>query len=217
MRAFIKQLLRVPKPPIAHGTDGINAVGHRQYVGGLWDEIGKLQFDLLVSNGLQPQHVFLDVACGCLRGGVHVIPYLEIGHYLGIDKEPSLIQAGIEELGPVYELKRPELIVSDSFEFERFTRRPTHALAQSLFTHLPPSHIMTCMKKLRAAMDGVFYATYHLAGPKRRNPWKPHDHGHFAYTRREMEGFGAKSGWRAEYIGDWSHPRQQVLVKYITS
>jgi len=216
MRAILKRLWKVQEPSIAHGPEGIQAVGHRQYVGGLWEEIGKLQFEFLVANGLQPHHVFLDVACGCLRGGVHFIPYLESGHYLGIDKEPLLIQAGIEELGPMFETKRPELLVSDSFAFERFTRRPTHAIAQSLFTHLPPPLVSTCLRKLRSAMDGEFYATFHLADGKTRNPRKPHDHGHFAYTRQEMERFGEQAGWRANYIGDWSHPRKQVIVRYST-
>ena len=74
-----------------------------------WDEIGKLQFDFLVRSGLQPHHYFLDVGCGSLRGGVHFIPYLETAHYLGIDKEVDLINAGIErELGhDLYESRRP--------------------------------------------------------------------------------------------------------------
>jgi hypothetical protein len=186
-------------PPIAHGPEGINAVGHRQYVGGLWDEIGKLQFDFLVANGLQPQHTFLDVACGCLRAGVHLIPYLQTGHYLGIDKEADLLRAGIDqELGrELFESKRPELIVSDAFEFERFALRPTHAIAQSLFTHLPPPTILDCLRKLRAVIqhDGVFYATYFETATPIVNPPTAHDHGLFYYTRTDMERFGTKTGW----------------------
>ena len=208
----------VEKPPIEHGPDGIQSVGHRQYVGGMWDEIGKLQFDFLVTNGLKPQHVFLDVACGCLRAGIHLIPYLETGHYLGIDKEADLIRAGIDvELGrEIYELKRPELIVSNAFEFERFSRKPTHALAQSLFTHLPPWMIMDCLKKLRRTIqrEGVFYATYFETAASRANPPKAHDHGLFYYRRQDMERFGNKTGWNAEYIGDWNHPRNQIIVRY---
>jgi hypothetical protein len=48
---------------------------------------------------------------------------------------------GIEkELGNnVYEKKKkkkPELIVSDNFTFERCSKKPQFSLAQSLFTHL---------------------------------------------------------------------------------
>jgi len=113
------------------GPAGIAALGHRAYVGGLWDEIGKLQFEFLVSQGLAPHHVLLDIACGSLRGGVHFIPYLEPGNYLGIDKEAELIQLGRREELPagLEDERRPEFVVSGSFEFDLFTKRPDYALA----------------------------------------------------------------------------------------
>ena len=87
-------------PPKEQGEGGILQAGHRAYVGGLWEEIGQLQFDFLVEQGLRPSHCFLDIACGSLRGGVHFIRYLEPGHYLGLDREPKLIELGVqEELG----------------------------------------------------------------------------------------------------------------------
>lgn len=56
------------------GTVGMYLLGHREYVGGMWDEIGKLQFNFLLSRGLRPEHVFLDIACGPLGGGeIHTI------------------------------------------------------------------------------------------------------------------------------------------------
>jgi hypothetical protein len=74
--------------------------GHRNYVGAKWDILGKLQLDFLVQNGLQPHHVLYDIACGSLRAGIHLIPYLNRGNYVGIEKEELLIELGIEkELG----------------------------------------------------------------------------------------------------------------------
>src|SRR4051794_24004227 len=43
---------------------------HRRRVGGRWQELGSLQLDFMVAQGLQPQHRLLDVGCGALRGGV---------------------------------------------------------------------------------------------------------------------------------------------------
>jgi hypothetical protein len=88
---------------------GISQVGHRNYVGGLWERDRQLQFRYMIGEGLKPGHYFLDVACGSLRAGILFIPYLETGHYLGIDKEQSLIDAGINaELSQnVYEQKNP--------------------------------------------------------------------------------------------------------------
>ncbi|MGP0066205.1 MAG: methyltransferase [Isosphaeraceae bacterium] len=207
-----------PAPQIKHGPEGIKEVGHRQYVGGCWDEIGRLQFDYLVSQGLRPHHYLLDIACGSLRAGIHFIPYLEAGHYLGIDKEADLIQAGIErELSPeVREAKGPVLLVDGDFAFERFGVRPDYALAQSLFTHLPTPLIEKCLRNLRGVLadDGVFFATFFESSDLIANPDEPYDHGRFDYTRAEMEQLGQSAGWRSEYIGDWNHPRGQIMMRY---
>jgi hypothetical protein len=205
-------------PVNPQGVNGILKLGHREYVGGLWEEIGKLQFEFLISEGLKPYHYFLDIGCGSLRGGVHFIPYLEIGHYLGIEKEKLLIRAGInKELGKsLYKLKKPHLIISKNFEFGKFGIAPDYALAQSLFTHLPALLIHTCFGKLRRCMKehGRFYATFFEVEREISNPQEPHDHGYFAYTRRQIEQFGLENGWKTEYIGKWKHPRDQVIVRY---
>jgi hypothetical protein len=68
-----------------HIREVVAAGQQRSIVGGEWDEIGRLQFDFLNGAGLKPRHVLLDVGCGCLRGGVHFVAYLERGNYVGID------------------------------------------------------------------------------------------------------------------------------------
>ncbi len=209
---------RLRDPGSSHGERGIKRMGHREYVGGLWDEVGKLQFDLLLAEGLRPEHYLLDVACGSLRGGRLFIPYLEAGHYLGIEKEESLIESGIaDEIGKeLNQEKRPCFVVSSSFEFEKFTARPDFALAQSLFTHLPAGIINSCFAKLRPAIadGGRFYATFRETETEVENSSEPHDQERFLYTRGQMEQFGSENGWRPEYIGDWGHPRGQVIVRY---
>ncbi len=46
------------------------------------------------------------------------------------------------------------------------------------------------------------------------NPERPHAHGYFAYTVDEMMEFGRVHGYEPNYIGDWRHPRGQVMVEY---
>jgi hypothetical protein len=228
MKKIIRLLKRTPllnrfipsnnQQTVPQGPDGIKAIGHRQYVGGLWDQMGRLQFDYLVKKGLEPQHFFLDIACGSLRAGVHFIPFLEKGHYLGMDKESGLIEKGVrEELTPeLVKIKDPQLVVSDKFHFEKFSSPPDFALAQSLFTHLPPRIINLCFRNLRdvAHPNTVFYATFFETEDQSTNPEEPHDHANFKYTRQEMENFGTDNGWAAQFIGDWDHPRNQVIVEY---
>ncbi len=200
------------------GQLGIEIRGHRDYVGGLWDQIGNLQLEFLVSKGLKPEHYLLDIACGALRLGVKAIPYLDKGRYLGIEKESKLVELGVEtELGNELLIKKmPELVISSKFEFEKFTTIADFSIAQSLFTHLPAYLIQDCFRKLASWLkkDSVFYATFFETEQSVINPDEPHDHGYFAYKQSDIVKFGSEVGFAVNYIGDWSHPRQQVIVEY---
>lgn len=199
------------------GAEGIRRLGHRDYVGGMWEEIGRLQFEFLLNQGLEPSHCFLDIACGSLRGGVHFIRYLDVGNYLGIDREGELIKLGIEkELGrATLESKQPEFVVSDRFEFDSFRKSPQFSLAQSLFTHLNSTDVCACLEKLRKFVEPghIFFATF-FEGSSSGNPEASHTHAVFRYSREEMAAFGENRGWKVTYIGNWQHPRSQVMMKY---
>lgn len=204
----------------AEGVETINAIGHRDYVGGLWEEVGQLQFNFLVAQGLKPEHTLLDIACGSLRGGVHFINYLNPGNYLGLDKEQELINRGIEhELGKDKQTeKRPEFVISDCFEFNKFSKVPDYAIAQSLFTHLVEEDIKACLKNLKAFAGDkplTFFATFFESEtPQKGELGTSHSHAKFEYTRAQMEQFGAEAGWSMEYIGSWGHPRNQKILKF---
>ncbi len=66
-------------------TDFRVDLGSSGAIGGMWEIIGEVQFEFLVSQGLKPQHRLLDIGCGTLRGGRHFIAYLEAEKYTGID------------------------------------------------------------------------------------------------------------------------------------
>jgi len=210
-RVITRWLASLMKPRPEPGRD------HRRYVGGAWDEIGRLQFDFLVSRGLRPHHTLLDVGCGSLRAGRLLIPYLHAGGYLGLDKEESLIRAGLaKELdASIRAQKKPRFVVSRAFEFERFGRHPDFALAQSLFTHLTPRTIELCLRKLRPWIreDGVFYCTW-FVGDGSLNPPSDNDHTRFEYSLAEIERFGSGEGFETELIGEWGHPRGQQMVAF---
>jgi len=201
------------------GSAGVKLLGHRTYVGGLWDQIGNHQFKFLLDRGLQPEHILLDIACGALRLGVKVIPYLQPEHYLGVEKESLLLERGLQqELGAeLAERFRPKLLNNSDFAFELLATSIDVAIAQSLFTHLPPAAIKHCLQQLRPWLksSGVFYATFFKSTSiQRRSLRKAHDHACFFYTIAEMNDFGIGQGYTVEYIGDWGHPRQQVMVAY---
>ena len=53
---------------VPEGNLGLMLIGYKNYVGGKWDQIGKLQFEFLKKNNLKPDHCFLDIGCGAFRG-----------------------------------------------------------------------------------------------------------------------------------------------------
>jgi hypothetical protein len=46
--------------PRATDEDTLTKEGHREFVGGFWEQLGQLQFDFLVKQGLKPS-----VPAGC--------------------------------------------------------------------------------------------------------------------------------------------------------
>ncbi len=203
---------------------------HREVIGGLWDEVGALQFDFLKNHGLKPEYRFLDVGCGSLRAGVRLVPYLEPGNYWGIDINQSLLDAGWElELKPAdlhYRQPRGQLVALQDFEFDRLNASFDAAIATSVFTHLNFNRIRRCLAKLSRSMvdGGVFYATFFEVPeghdretPLRHTPGDVVTHSSqdpFHYTRGDVEHMIEDLPWQMEWIGDWDHPRDQRMVQF---
>jgi hypothetical protein len=202
-------------------SEEVHRIGHRAFIGGdgdYWERVSKLQFEFMVQQGLKPSDVFVDVACGSLRGGMRFIDYLEPAHYLGIDKHIELIIYGVaKELGvDQFQKKRPKFVISEIFEFSKFGSAPNFGIAQSLFSHLTEDDIRLCLSNLRAiAAPGCrFFVTFHKSEKEIANPAASHFYDYFAYTLAQMEALGQETGWKPNYIGDWGHPRGQHMIEF---
>lgn len=217
-RRLLRRLVR-PKPP----SDPLD---HRRQVGGQWEEIGKLQFEYLLTQGLKPSDRFLDVGCGSLRGGVHFIRYLDDGNYYGLDINEQLLEAGRGELSVAgLQDRKVTLLADDAFSFDKFEGQFDYALAQSVFTHLPLNAIMRCLSEMERALSvgGRFYATY-FANHGRRLNIEPYDELHSLTTYPDADPFYYDpdvfrwavegSTLECELIGDWNHPRNQQMLLF---
>ncbi|MFD0772503.1 class I SAM-dependent methyltransferase [Streptomonospora algeriensis] len=201
----------------------IAAGAHRKRVGAYWDQIGQLQFDFLVKQGLTPESKLLDVGCGSLRGGIHFIRYLNQGNYYGIDVDPALVKAGLEYELPAVGLsdRLPEdhLRVTTRFN-ANFGVNFQFALAQSVFTHLPLNHIRLCLFRVAKVMPpgGRFYATFFEA-PADEPFDKPYNKRYpeqdpYQYRPYELEWAANVAGWKFRNLGEWGHPRGQRMAEY---
>lgn len=182
-------------------------------VGGMWEEIGGLQFDYLVGKGLKPDHRLLDIGCGTLRGGRHFIRYLDPGGYTGLDISPeALAYAGQLIRDEGLAAKQPELVLDRDMRlrFEEFDRPFDFLLAQSVFTHLPIDGIAECFENLHRVMGpaSAFYFTYVEAPEPTARTQKD-----FSYPLALFEELARWGGLRIEGLGDFAHPRGQVMAR----
>lgn len=220
--------LRASLPRQANKKQGAGGDRERilRMVGGMWEEMGELQFDFLRQQGLKPEHRFLDVGCGILRGGVHFIPYLEPGHYYGIDKNRELLNFGRKEMEKAgLQEQKPTLVQIEDFGFERLGQTFDYALAQSVFTHLPLNYITRCLVNVDRVLKpgGVFFATFfeNRGGKQHLDSMVQgggvisyYDRDPFHYTPDAFEWACEGTSLKAEYIGDWNHPRHQLMLAF---
>ncbi len=202
---------------------------HRELVGGLWDEMGRLQRDFLVGEGLMPNMRLLDVGCGCLRAGIHLVPYLLDGNYYGLDINESLIRAGLEielpRAGLAGCLSPGNLLVNGRFEAFRFGVLFDMAVAQSLFTHLPGERIRDCLSQLwRCLRPGArLYATFFECSQEGPGLLpETHPGGITTYANRDPYHFRFEEiarlsdglPWVLSRVPGFRHPRDQKMLRF---
>lgn len=203
----------------------------RNRVGGRWEEIGRQQFDFLLSEGLSPEHVFIDLGCGVLRGGLHFINHLDVGNYYGIDISPDMIAGGFAEAASAgLSEKRPTLRATDTFDID-FGRKFDYGIALSVFTHVPWNSCFRALANVSAnfAPGGRFYATFFPGpdGPERFEPILQQvvppatdrvttfgDRNHYHYSPADFERLAALVGLELTVIGDWGHLRGQHMLRF---
>ncbi len=201
---------------------------HRDNVGGIWDELGRLQFHFLFEQGLRPTDKLLDIGCGCFRGGIHFIRYLNPGNYYGIDVNKSLLDAGyhkeLKEAGLQWKVPHKNILCNGEFKSELFGVCFDYAVAISVFTHLPIDIIRCCLEETAKVMKkgGKFFATF-FEIPETHPEEEPFAHepgGVTTYHNKDPYHYHLNSIKKAViglpfefvYIGDWNHPRAQKML-----
>jgi len=189
-------------------------------VGGLWEEIGTLQFEFLVQSGLKPDHSLLDIGCGTLRGGRNFINYLLKANYTGIDISIRAIESAKELIhSECLEPKKPTLILNKhkNLQFKMIqSMKFDYLLAQSVFTHLQAHHIEECFAYIGRIMHekSMFYFTYNLADDIKQVGLKD-----FKYPLSFFKCLAKKHGFNFQNLSQtYPHPRQQqmaVISKHI--
>ena len=193
----------------------------------LWREHQTMQFEYVKRLGLQSDHVFLDVACGPLRLGAALLPYLSNGLYYGMDINMSTIEAGVEKLEQDgIKPTNAVLFANDSFDFSPVSEQVDMAFSNSLFSHLTLNSILLCLVSLsRILRQGVSYhSTFfrlpeeaNWADPFSRKKWD-RDFQTFAnkdpyhYKFSMIEFVADVAGFDVRLATDYGHPTQDMAV-----
>ena len=209
------------------GAKGIAARRHRSVVGGRWEEMGRLQLDFVIGRGLRPEHRFIDVGCGSLRAGRKIAAYLEPEHYYGVDVNAQIIELGYEkELDDELRRRLPtsNLRSTDRFDVD-FGVPFDMGIAQSVFSHLSLNHLRLCLARVARSMKpgGRFFVTYFEQPSDFPVDGVPEVQGRKLFTERNFYWYyrgdlaWATTGlpWQFNHIGEWGHPRQQVMAEFV--
>jgi len=128
-----------------------------------WYDIGVRQFKIVLKHGLDKNMKYLDIGCGDLRGGIHIIKNIENGNYYGVEvpKRGYNQNAVLRNCGLSH--KTINMRYNRDFDFEQIIY--DRIMAWSVFTHLTDEQIIDCIEKTSRVMGSKtkFLATRRIA------------------------------------------------------
>jgi SAM-dependent methyltransferase len=136
--------------------------------------LGRMQFAMMIREGIYPWSRVLDIGCGCLRGGFWMIHFLNRGCYFGIEPNTEMVKAGVEEIvgKEIVEQKHPSIDYNDRFDASVFGVRFDAFLARSIWTHASKPQISIMLDHfVKLGSENAFFLASYLP-PK--FPW--HDY-----------------------------------------
>lgn len=125
--------------------------------------------------------------------------------------------------------KQATLVETGCFDFDTLGQSFDYALAQSLFTHLPLNNIIVCLMRVEGVLrpGGKLFATFfeNPEGKRRLEP-RPHpgvedldfvtcfDGDPYHYDIETFQWICEDTSLRVERIGEWGHPRDQMMMAF---
>jgi SAM-dependent methyltransferase len=126
--------------------------------------IGRMSFQVLLQEGLNPSSRVLDVGCGALRVGYWLMRFLDPGRYFGIEPQTEMLELGLAKLvePETFERARARFAHNDDFDFSVFGEEFDFVLARSIWTHASKPQIRAMLASFAATSSpgAVFLASY---------------------------------------------------------
>jgi len=179
-----------------------------------WLRNGLLQFEYLLSHGLQPRHRVLEIGCGNLRAGWRIIEHLDAGNYYGLDISPDILLAANDTVVR-YELqdKLPNLHLVRDLTFGWLPDGHFDVVhAHSVFSHTPLEIVEECFAHVGRILrpDGYFDFTFDRTELAEHQVLRED----FYYRTETLVDLAAKHGLEARFMYDWEkNPHKQSKIR----
>lgn len=188
---------------ILHGEE--KAVGNSQRP--QWLKNGQKQFDYLRKHGLEPHHRVLEIGCGNLRAGWHLIDFMDAGNYYGVDISTEVLFAAWDTV--VRQNLAGKLPVLTLVKDMRFAFLPDDHFdivhAHSVFSHSPLPIIEECLANVGRIMKpaGFFDFTFNRTHGQEYDRLRED----FYYRSESLIAAAERHGLQARFMDDWEELR----------
>ena len=141
LRKFVARLRFRAGLPIKLNDADIEQGTYKEYLGGgaeHWQRRGEFQLHFLKAMGMQPSNKLLDIGCGPGRASDHLVEYLDVHNYHGIDHNADYVRAArLSAEAANLTAKQPTFEVIKNFDFRPLEPVFNYALVFSVLNNCP--------------------------------------------------------------------------------
>ena len=130
---------------------------------------GSVQLEILKREGLLPHHHVLEIGCGCLSAGMHLIRSLNVGCYAGIEPNAWLVNAAMTDQSNRAIADQSEAVFLHNFNFDSIllNRQFDFVLSHSVLSHCDKAQIVQYLGNVARIISstGKVVASFRLTDP----------------------------------------------------
>lgn len=130
---------------------------YKRHLGGgaeHWETRGLFQLDFLKSVGLTNSSTLLDIGCGPIRAGKHLIKFLDAGNYYGTDYNEDFLSVARDIVNEDnLSDKNPNFVRQSDFQFGEIERSFNYIIAFSVLNHCSHTQRDAFFKNVPSVMD----------------------------------------------------------------
>jgi SAM-dependent methyltransferase len=177
--------------------------------------MGPWQLDLLLAHDLDRSSTVVDIGCGTLRGGLHVIRHLEPGRYAGVDPLAELVEEGRRLVGEAALNDKAPMLGCLSDLSSITPRSADFVLTQSVLNHLDAEQVEATVARVASVLadDGKWLSTGRISEEVERvdegqpHPTRPNERLDSVMGKMWFERVLSHHGLMMEPVTGHPHPR----------